>query len=52
VIDSGFRQLGLLGEQAQALGRGGGTVTPATPGQTAPRAPQPQQQPAAPTPRR
>ncbi len=29
VIDSGFRQLGLLGEQAQQLGRGGGTVTPA-----------------------
>jgi biopolymer transport protein TolR len=52
VIDSGFRQLGLLGEQAQALGRGGGTVTPATPGQTAPPAPQPQQQPTAPTPRR
>jgi biopolymer transport protein TolR len=45
VIDSGFRQLGLLGEQAQQLGKGGGTVTPAAP---APRAPQPQQQ----TPRR
>ena len=29
VIDSGFRQLGLLGEQAQQLGKGGGTVTPA-----------------------
>ena len=43
VIDSGFRQLGLLGEQAQQLGKGGGTVTPA-PG---PRAPQPApQQPA------
>jgi biopolymer transport protein TolR len=42
VIDSGFRQLGLLGEQAQQLGKGaGGTVTPAPPGQ------QPQ-----PTPRR
>ena len=52
VIESGFRQLGLLGEQAQALGRGGGTVTPATPGQAAPRTPQPQQQPQAPTPRR
>lgn len=38
VIDSGFRQLGLLGEQAQQLGRGGGgTVTPV---------PAPQQQPA------
>src|SRR5215510_5945669 len=37
VIDSGFRQLGLLGEQAQQLGKGGGTVTPA------PR-PQPQPQ--------
>lgn len=43
VIDSGFRQLGLLGEQAQQLGKGGGTVTPAP----APRAPQPApQQPA------
>ena len=51
VIDSGFRQLGLLGEQAQALGKGGGgTVSPApTP---APRGGQPQQQPQAPTPRR
>jgi biopolymer transport protein TolR len=50
VIDSGFRQLGLLGEQAQALGKGGGTVSP-TP---APRGgPQPpQQQPHAPAPRR
>jgi biopolymer transport protein TolR len=50
VIDSGFRQLGLLGEQAQALGKGGGTVSPAP----APRGgqPQPQQQPQAPTPRR
>jgi biopolymer transport protein TolR len=46
VIDSGFRQLGLLGEQAQALGKGGGTVSPAP----TPRAGQPQQQ--APTPRR
>jgi biopolymer transport protein TolR len=35
VIDSGFRQLGLLGEQAQALGKGVGAVTPAP-------APQPQ----------
>ena len=51
VIDSGFRQLGLLGEQAQALGRGGGTIAPATPGQPAPRA-APQPQPTAPTPRR
>jgi biopolymer transport protein TolR len=43
VIDSGFRQLGLLGEQAQQLGKGGGTITPAP----APRAPQPApQQPA------
>jgi len=33
VIDSGFRQLGLLGEQAQQLGRGGGTVTPVPPQQ-------------------
>jgi biopolymer transport protein TolR len=50
VIDSGFRQLGLLGEQAQALGKGGGTVSP-TP---APRGGQqpPQQQPQAPAPRR
>jgi biopolymer transport protein TolR len=46
VIDSGFRQLGLLGEQAQQLGRGGGgTVTPA-PG-SAPRG-APQQAPPAP----
>ena len=38
VLDSGFRQLCLLGEQAQQLGRGGGgTVTPV---------PAPQQQPA------
>jgi biopolymer transport protein TolR len=45
VIDSGFRQLGLLGEQAQALGRGGGTVSPAAPAQpAAPRAPTPQPQ--------
>ena len=48
VIDSGFRQLGLLGEQAQALGKGGGTVSPAP----APRGGQPQQQPQAPAPRR
>jgi len=41
VIDSGFRQLGLLGEQAQQLGKGGGgTVTPAP----APRGGQQQQQ--------
>jgi biopolymer transport protein TolR len=40
VIDSGFRQLGLLGEQAQALGRGGGTVTP-VPVQPAPAQPAP-----------
>jgi len=46
VIDSGFRQLGLLGEQAQQLGKGGGTVTPAP----APRAPQPA--PPQPAPRR
>jgi biopolymer transport protein TolR len=40
VIDSGFRQLGLLGEQAQQLGKGGGgTVTPVP-------TPAPQQQPA------
>jgi biopolymer transport protein TolR len=44
VIDSGFRQLGLLGEQAQQLGKGVGTVTPAP----APRG----QQPPPPTPRR
>ena len=38
VIDSGFRQLGLLGEQAQQLGKGGGgTVTPAP----APQSPAP-----------
>ena len=44
VIDSGFRQLGLLGEQAQQLGKGGGgTVTPAP----AP-APRPDQQQPAP----
>ena len=50
VIDSGFRQLGLLGEAAQQLGKGaGGTVTPAPgPAPAAPRG----QQPAAPTPRR
>jgi biopolymer transport protein TolR len=47
VIDSGFRQLGLLGEQAQQLGKGGGTVTPAP----APRAPQPAA-PQSPAPRR
>ena len=43
VIDSGFRQLGLLGEAAQQLGKGaGGTVTPATPAPAAPRGqPQP-----------
>jgi len=40
VIDSGFRQLGLLGEQAQALGKGGGTVTP-VPAQPAPAQPAP-----------
>jgi biopolymer transport protein TolR len=39
VIDSGFRQLGLLGEQAQQLGKGIGTVSPAP--APAPR-PQPQ----------
>jgi biopolymer transport protein TolR len=43
VIDSGFRQLGLLGEQAQQLGRG--TVTPvpapAPRGQPQPAQPQP-----------
>ena len=44
VIDSGFRQLGLLGEQAQQLGKGGGgTVTPAPAPAPAPRG---QQQPA------
>ena len=42
VIDSGFRQLGLLGEQAQQLGKGIGTVSPAPvpapqPPQTGPR---------------
>ncbi len=48
VIDSGFRQLGLLGEQAQQLGKGGGgTVTPVP----APRAPA-QPAPAQPAPRR
>jgi biopolymer transport protein TolR len=40
VIDSGFRQLGLLGEQAQQLGKGVGTVSPAP-------APRPQSQPQA-----
>ena len=46
VIDSGFRQLGLLGEQAQQLGKGGGgTFTPVP----APPRGQQQQQP---TPRR
>ncbi|MBI3198058.1 MAG: biopolymer transporter ExbD, partial [Rhodospirillales bacterium] len=49
VIDSGFRQLGLLGEQAQQLGKGGGTISPA-PG-TAPRPPQPAA-PQSPAPRR
>ena len=45
VIDSGFRQLGLLGEAAQQLGKGaGGTVTPAAPAPTP--APRGQQQPA------
>ena len=44
VIDSGFRQLGLLGEQAQQLGKGIGTVMPAP-------APAPRGQPA-PAPRR
>src|SRR5688572_26842034 len=49
VIDSGFRQLGLLGEQAQQLGKGaGGTVSPAPAPAPAPRGQQPQQ----PTPRR
>jgi biopolymer transport protein TolR len=47
VIDSGFRQLGLLGEQAQQFGKGVGTVSPAP----APAPPAPQQQPQ-PTPRR
>ena len=52
VIESGFRQLGLLGEQAQALGKGMGTVSPA-PAPQAPAAPRGGQQPApAPTPRR
>ncbi len=47
VIDSGFRQLGLLGEQAQQLGKGLGTVSPAPAQQpVAPRGQQP------PTPRR
>ena len=50
VIESGFRQLGLLGEQAQALGKGMGTVSPA-PAPQAPAAPRGGQQPA-PTPRR
>ncbi len=53
VIESGFRQLGLLGEQAQALGRG--TVSPAPAQQPAPAAPRGQPAPAptpAPTPRR
>ena len=45
VIDSGFRQLGLLGEQAQQFGKGIGTVTPAP-------APRGQQQQPQPTPRR
>jgi biopolymer transport protein TolR len=49
VIDSGFRQLGLLGEQAQQLGRGGGTISPApAPGQRAPQPAAPQ----SPAPRR
>jgi biopolymer transport protein TolR len=47
VIESGFRQLGLLGEQAQALGKGMGTVSPAP---ARPPAAPPAQQ--APTPRR
>jgi len=43
VIDSGFRQLGLLGEAAQQLGKGGGgTVSPAPTPAPAPRGPQPQ----------
>jgi biopolymer transport protein TolR len=42
VIDSGFRQLGLLGEAAQQLGKGGGgTVTPAPAPTPAPRGQQP-----------
>ena len=50
VIDSGFRQLGLLGEQAQQLGKGaGGTVSPA-PGSRRHHVAQQQQQ--QPTPRR
>jgi biopolymer transport protein TolR len=44
VIDSGFRQLGLLGEQAQSLGRGMGTVSPAPSQQ--PQAPRGQPAPA------
>ena len=51
VIDSGFRQLGLLGEAAQQLGRtGGGTVSPAAP--AAPAAPRGGPPAAAPAPRR
>ena len=53
VIDSGFRQLGLLGEQAQQLGKGGGTVTPVPgPAPRAPQTPTPQPPAAQPTPRR
>ena len=53
VIESGFRQLGLLGEQAQALGKGMGTVSPAPAQQPAPAAPRGQPAPTpAPTPRR
>jgi biopolymer transport protein TolR len=52
VIDSGFRQLGLLGEAAQQLGKGaGGTVSPA-PGPAPTPAPRGQQQQPQPTPRR
>jgi biopolymer transport protein TolR len=52
VIDSGFRQLGLLGEAAQQLGKGaGGTVTPAPAPTPAPRGQQPPQPPQ-PAPRR
>ena len=52
VIDSGFRQLGLLGEAAQQLGKGGGgTVTPA-PAPAAPRGQQPATPTPAPAPRR
>jgi len=40
VIESGFRQLGLLGEQAQQLGKGIGTISPA------PASPRGQQAPA------